>query len=67
MDVPVFVSRCVEMLKQLMKVPKTVLQDGVPLWYEKTGGGWNQKVEMETPETKVLLNGVEGVSGRAEC
>ena len=30
---------------------------------KKTGGGWNHIGETETPETKVLWNGVEGVPG----
>ena len=36
-------EKCIEMLKQLMNVSKTVLQDGVQRWYEKTSGDWNQK------------------------
>ena len=33
---------------------------------KKTGGGWNQKEKTETPETKVLWNGVEGVPGHPD-
>ena len=45
-------EKCIDMLKLLMKVPKTVLQDEVQRWYERTGGGWNQKEKRRRREPK---------------
>ena len=57
-------EKCIEMLKQLMNVPKTVLQDGVQRWYEKTGGGWNQKGKRS--RRKSMFYGTEWKASLAE-